>query len=543
MARAIAAAATLDKVNVVMLAREHQVDRRTLSRRLKGSNSRTTQPATNRRLTDAQETALKSYIRDLELIGSSCTVLQLESASNFFLNKGRDLGDLDEEEGEPLAVGSTWTTRFLKQNTDVTLTKQYPIEEGRMAAETPENIRGFLEKLEKVIADVPDTDLWNMDASGFQIGCGGVRMVVTMDTEKKKKYLASNGNRELVTVTECINAAGTVIPPMLTISGKLFTAGLVRNNLHPLTLLTFSKSAFINDILVLQWFKHFERLTRGLARGSRQVLSMDGQTCHATAEVIELCNNSNITLISLPPHTTHLIQPLDVGIFQPYKSYHKKAVNEAADMGISYKKINFFAGLEGVRRQTFKKATIRGAWRKAGIWPHDPKKVLRHMARRSGMQVIIAPSPPHSIPSSPVLSAIPRPPPKTPTMLRQMQDMAQHLQRGGYEDREVSPSPAKMIKGALAIAFEKEQLLDELQRVKGYQAAAQKCIDNGGRRHIGKDSITVRQGRHIDADKLEEERLKAEKRAERYHAAAEKRAALAKLRRLKRPRLQLSGRL
>lgn len=524
MACALEAAAAEERPNIAQLAKEHQVDRKTLTRRLGGGSSKTTQPAANRRLTAVQESALKSYVRDLEWIGGACSVHQLESAANYFLNKGRNLGGLDESEVEPLTVGSTWTTRFLQRNPDCHLIKQYPMEPGRMVAEDRGNIEFFYNQLEKVIEDVPDSDLWNMDESGFQIGMGGDRNVVSIEYSKRKHYLASQGDKELVTITECINAAGDVIPPMLTISGKLFNASLVRNDLHPDTLLTLSDAAFINDILVLQWFEHFVRLTRKMTKGTKRVLIMDGQSCHATAEVIDLCNDSNITLLSLPLHTTHLLQPLDLGVFGPYKHFHKKAVNDAAAMGVTFRKAHFFGGLEDVRKQTFKRNTVKGGWRMSGIRPFKPSLVLDEIDRRAGLEVTRAPSPPLSIPSSPIIQPTPiRQPPKTPSTLKELQDLADYLQGPAYEQRDVSPSPGKMMKGALALAFEKEQLLEDLRKVRAFQSTAQKRFDDGGRRHLSKDSITVREGRHIDAEKLAEEKVKADKRKAHAEKGAKKR--------------------
>jgi hypothetical protein len=36
-------------------------------------------------------------------------------------------------------------------------------------------------------------------------------------------------------------------------------------------------------------------------------------------EVISLCASNNIEFVCLPPNSTHILQPLDVGIFGPMK--------------------------------------------------------------------------------------------------------------------------------------------------------------------------------------------------------------------------------
>jgi hypothetical protein len=44
----------------------------------------------------------------------------------------------------------------------------------------------------------------------------------------------------------------------------------------------------------------------------------DSHGSHDTLNLIELAQQHNIILFCLPPHTTHKLQPLDVGVFGPF---------------------------------------------------------------------------------------------------------------------------------------------------------------------------------------------------------------------------------
>jgi hypothetical protein len=46
---------------------------------------------------------------------------------------------------------------------------------------------------------------------------------------------------------------------------------------------------------------------------------MDGHSNHITANVIAFCMQHAIDVLILPPHKSHLLQPLDVGVFTPVK--------------------------------------------------------------------------------------------------------------------------------------------------------------------------------------------------------------------------------
>ena len=47
-------------------------------------------------------------------------------------------------------------------------------------------------------------------------------------------------------------------------------------------------------------------------------------THHVSIEIIELARENDIHILCLPSHTTHLLQPLDVGIFKSLKSHYNK---------------------------------------------------------------------------------------------------------------------------------------------------------------------------------------------------------------------------
>ena len=104
---------------------------------------------------------------------------------------------------------------------------------------------------------------------------------------------------------------------------------------------------------------------------------MDGYGSHDTYEFLEYCEHYNIIPFTFPSHTTHLLQPLDVCIFQPAKHYHSEAVNEAVCTGDkSFSKVEFLATFNTFRARAFKSTTILSAWRQTGLIPYNPEIVL-----------------------------------------------------------------------------------------------------------------------------------------------------------------------
>jgi hypothetical protein len=51
----------------------------------------------------------------------------------------------------------------------------------------------------------------------------------------------------------------------------------------------------------------------------RRLLRLDRHGSHLIARFIAFCLDKSIDLVVLPPHTSYILQPLDIGIFGPLK--------------------------------------------------------------------------------------------------------------------------------------------------------------------------------------------------------------------------------
>jgi hypothetical protein len=67
---------------------------------------------------------------------------------------------------------------------------------------------------------------------------------------------------------------------------------------------------------------------------------------------------------------THILQPLDVGIFRPWKHWHNQAILATIrSLNIEYSISSLLYDLRDIRTQTFKEETIMHAFRDSGMWP------------------------------------------------------------------------------------------------------------------------------------------------------------------------------
>ena len=65
----------------------------------------------------------------------------------------------------------------------------------------------------------------------------------------------------------------------------------------------------------------FEPVTHKKAVGEYHLLICDGHDSHITGQYIGHYMDHKIVLMILPPHSSHLTQPLDIGIFSHLKKH------------------------------------------------------------------------------------------------------------------------------------------------------------------------------------------------------------------------------
>ena len=124
-----------------------------------------------------------------------------------------------------------------------------------------------------------------------------------------------------MTLVETIRLIGDCITPIMIISGQNLMEEWF-TDLPAGYLVARSETGYSNDELALDYIRHFHHQTKGSIQGRNRLLLMDGYGPHNTYEVITYTRGHRIHLYGLPPYTTHFLQPLDVGCFQPLKYYH-----------------------------------------------------------------------------------------------------------------------------------------------------------------------------------------------------------------------------
>lgn len=106
------------------------------------------------------------------------------------------------------------------------------------------------------------------------------------------------------------------------------------------------------------------------------MLVPDGHESHVDAEFDEYCKANNIVPHCLPPHSSDLDQPLDVGVFGPLKKACGAETSVLARANVIHvTEDDFFPAFRAAFTALFTTQTIKGGFRGAGLVPFDPAAV------------------------------------------------------------------------------------------------------------------------------------------------------------------------
>lgn len=133
-----------------------------------------------------------------------------------------------------------------------------------------------------------------------------------------------------------------------------------------------SPSGWMNSELFVSVMKHFIQHS-GSSKLNPSLLILDNHDSHFSIETLNLAKQHGVTILTLPPHTSNRLQPLDVSVFSPFKTYYNSAIDSWM-MRNPGTPITIFQIAECVGYAFDKAMTpenIKSGFKKCGIMPFD----------------------------------------------------------------------------------------------------------------------------------------------------------------------------
>src|SRR3954447_7193887 len=104
------------------------------------------------------------------------------------------------------------------------------------------------------------------------------------------------------------------------------------------------------------------------------MLIFDEHRSHIDVDNVIWLLERRVIPVCLSPHCTNILQPLDVGCFDPLQKAYSDLIDRRLYMSggrLTMSKQDLWGVYRAARSRAFTNKTIRSAWRAAGLYPID----------------------------------------------------------------------------------------------------------------------------------------------------------------------------
>ena len=312
--------------------------------------------------TQAEEKQLAEHIVYMARIGYGYTRAKfLRLATDWAVCLGR-------KQATDQAFSPSWFSGFRRRNPNVTLAKPQKLSILRAKATSETTLSRYFEELSAVFtkydfAEHPEY-IWNIDETGLMMEHNPRRVMC----EKGSTPQAITSNRgKTVTIIACGSASGNRLPPYYIFPGKRWIPDLL-TGATPGAAGTVTESGWSNSLVFIEYLeKHF--LAHVSTKEHPVIILFDGHKSHVNLTLSAWVEKNNVVFFVLPPHTSHITQPLDVGCFGPLKNvYHSECQSYMRrNPGIQITRYNI-AEISGIAyNKGVSPDNLVGAFRKTGM--------------------------------------------------------------------------------------------------------------------------------------------------------------------------------
>jgi len=354
-------------------ARVNNVPHSTLLLRMKGGKSTAESREPQQILTIPEESALAECITRLAIAGHP-----LKHAFIRELAEELRSSRIQNSAPAPAAIGDSWVQRFIHRHPELETARSHAIEAARINNVTKEDLNRWFDEFEKTIKEknIRIEDIYNMDETGFSIGVVQ-RSYVVVNKDTKTRYQAQPGRQEWTSVVECICADGSAILPFIILKGeKVMSSWIPPSALDLRWHFGASQKGWTSNALGFEWLTRvFDPATQPSDSTKTRLLICDGHDSHISARFVAYCIEKNICLFLLLPHSSHLLQPLDVGVFSPLKTVVSADLDQLLRVGvIRLEKAEWVESYIRARPKAFTEKNIHAGWRHSGLAPINRHK-------------------------------------------------------------------------------------------------------------------------------------------------------------------------
>lgn len=228
---------------------------------------------------------------------------------------------------ENKTAGIDWLRGFFKRHPELTVRKPEATSLSRATSFNRTNTKEFFLNLESVLKKYkfPPQSIYNIDETGVSTVQVPAK-VIAKKGAKQVGQITSAERGSLVTMCATVNAIGNKIPPFFIFPRVHFKPNLMLKNAPIGSDGAANPSGWMTSNIFLEFLKHFFKHAQPTPQNPVLII-MDNHETHISVDALNFAKMNGIILLTIPPHCSQKLQPLDVSVFGPFK----KCYNSAAD--------------------------------------------------------------------------------------------------------------------------------------------------------------------------------------------------------------------
>jgi hypothetical protein len=296
-------------------------------------------------------------------------------------------------------------------------------------------------------------------------------MVVTSAERQNRPRTTQQGNREWVTVIQGVSSYGYTVPPYIIVAGKVHLSSWYENSPFPYDwVIAVTPNGWTTNEQGLEWIQHFDRHTRDRTKGGYRLLILDGHESHHSTDFELFCKDNKIITLCMPAHSSHRLQPLDVGCFRALKRSYGTEIEKLMRASVTHiSKEDFFPAFYEAFRTAMTVSNIQGGFRGSGLVPYDPEYVI------SQLDIVISTSRPSTAGELPLPWE-----PSTPQNVIQTDSQSSYVRERIV--RHQNSSPTRILEGVDQLAKGARRAIHEIALLRAENASLREANDRLSRR-------------------------------------------------------------
>jgi hypothetical protein len=349
----------LNGISVKRASTKWGIPRSTLQLRILGGETHKKAAENQQKLSKSQGNHLANWILSQEALGTPLIHTQIKDFAQRLL----------AFKGDDLKLGKHWMQTFISRNPILKTKKARNIDSQRVNGATTEIIKLWFKKLVlPEIQAIKPENRWNMDEAGIMEGLG-VNELVVGSSQKHGIQKKQPGSRAWTSFIECISALGVALDPLVIFKGKSVQQQWFSTEIDQFEgwQFTATDNGWTTDATAIEWLKKV--FLPQTATEEDRLLILDGHGSHESTDFMWICYQNNIRLLFLPPHSSHVLQPLDLGVFSSLKGYYRRELSNLALLTDSSPvgKRNFLLCYHKARLEALVEKNIQSGWRATGL--------------------------------------------------------------------------------------------------------------------------------------------------------------------------------